>query len=325
MKIAGSFLTIQEEKNKIDKLNEVVDQIHFDIMDGSFTERPTLPLEKIKENLKDIDKPIDIHLMVIDIKRYVNEILKFKPTYITFHIEATDNPKYFINYIKNKNIKVGIAINPETNIDEIYPYLDDIDLVLIMSVHPGKGGQTFIDITDRIEKLYEFRRRNDLSYVIEVDGGINDQTINKIQKADIAVSGSYITSSDNYQEKVHALKNYMKGFTLAELLGVIVLLGIISIIAIGTVDRNIKEGRKKTCKTQETNIIEGAKMWLIDNPNTPSIELTISELQNGGYIDDNLLSPMTEEEYDENSIVVITKGTNKYNVTFNPVGKDRCN
>lgn len=207
MKIAGSFLTIQKYKEKINDLNNAIDQIHFDIMDGKFTEKPTLPLEIMEENLKDINKPIDVHLMVIDIKRYVNKVLKFKPAYITFHIEATDDPGYFINYIKSKGIKVGIAINPETDFDEIYPYLDDIDLVLIMSVHPGKSGQLFINVTDRIDKLYEFRRRNGLSYIIEVDGGINDETIKKIKKADIAVAGSYITKSDNYQEKANILRS----------------------------------------------------------------------------------------------------------------------
>lgn len=207
MKIAGSFLKIQDNKEKIDELNNAVDQIHFDIMDGKFTENPTLKLKDIEDNLKDINKPIDIHLMVFDIKRYVNEVIKFNPSYVTFHIEVASDPNYFIKYIKEKKIKVGLAINPETNFDEIYPYLDDIDLVLVMSVHPGKGGQSFIDITDRVKRLREFRRRNDLSYVIEVDGGINNKTINKVKKADIVVSGSYITDSNNYQEKVNILKN----------------------------------------------------------------------------------------------------------------------
>lgn len=206
MKIAGSFLKIQDNKENIDKLNNAVDQIHFDIMDGKFTENRTLDFEIMEENLKNINKPIDAHLMVIDIKKYVDEVLKFKPTYITFHIEVADNPLTFIKYIKDKGVKVGLAINPETDFDKIYPYLDDIDLVLIMSVHPGKGGQPFIDITDKIAALYDFRKRNDLSYIIEVDGGINDETIKKIKFADVAVAGSYITDSNNYQEKVKKLR-----------------------------------------------------------------------------------------------------------------------
>lgn len=206
MKIAGSFLKIQDSKEKIDKLNNAVDQIHFDIMDGKFTENKTLDIDMIKNNVKDLSKPIDIHLMVLDIKKYVDEVLKFSPTYITFHLEADKEVISNINYIKDKNIKVGLAINPETDFNEIYPYLDKIDLVLIMSVPPGKGGQKFIDISDRVEKLYELREKNNLSYKIEVDGGIDNETIKKIKKADIAVSGSYITNSDDYAEKVNTLR-----------------------------------------------------------------------------------------------------------------------
>ncbi|MBR3198556.1 MAG: ribulose-phosphate 3-epimerase [Bacilli bacterium] len=206
MKIAGSFLKIANDKEKINKLNNAVDQIHFDIMDGKFTERATISLNTLEENLKDINKKIDIHLMVINIKKYIDEVLKFNPTYITFHIEATDNPEYFIKYIKEKNIKVGIAINPETNIKKILPYIKEIDLVLIMSVHPGKGGQKFIDISEKINTLYEYKNNNKLSYVIEVDGGINNETIKKIKKADIAVAGSFITDSGNYQKQVKLLR-----------------------------------------------------------------------------------------------------------------------
>ena len=206
MKIAGSFLKIQEDKEKIDKLNEAVDQIHFDVMDGQFTEKATIDLKTISKNVTEITKPIDIHLMVIDIKKYVDKVLKFEPAYITFHIEATGNPQKYIEYIKSKKVHVGLAIDPETNFDYIYPYLKDIDLALIMSVHPGKGGQTFIDISDRIEKLCEYRKLNNLKFVIEVDGGINNETIKKIKKADIAVAGSYITDSNNYQNKVKLLR-----------------------------------------------------------------------------------------------------------------------
>ncbi len=206
MKIAGSFLKIQSDKEKIDKLNDAVDQIHFDIMDGKFTESPTLDLNIIKNNLVDLNKPIDIHLMVFDVEKYVEKVLKFNPAYITFHIEITNDPKHYMEYIKSRNIKVGLAINPETNLEKIYPYLNDIDLVLVMSVHPGKGGQTFIDITDKIKSLCQYRKQNNLNYVIEVDGGINNETIKKIRNADIAVAGSYITDSNDYKKQVELLR-----------------------------------------------------------------------------------------------------------------------
>ncbi len=108
-----------------------------------------------------------------------------------------------------------------------------------------------------------------------------------------------------------------KGFTLAELLGVIVLLSIISLIAISTVDKHIKEGKIKTCKAQEKNIIEGAKIWLIDNPNTQTAELTISELQSQGYLESDFKNPMTDEDYKENTKVEITKnGKYTYHVKY---------
>lgn len=202
MIISGSFLKIQDNKKNIDRLNDACDMIHYDIMDGLFTERKTL--DNI-ENTKDINKPVDVHLMVKDVKKYVDYIYSINPKYITFHLEVS-NTLENIDYIKNKNVKVGLAINPETKVEDIYDYLKTVDLVLLLSVHPGSGGQKFININDKIEKLYNYRNDNNLSFKIEVDGGINDETIKNIKKADIAVVGSYITDSNNYKEKVEYLR-----------------------------------------------------------------------------------------------------------------------
>lgn len=321
MKIAGSFLKIQDDINKIKELEKCTDQIHFDIMDGLFTENKT----KIKDI--QIKKDIDIHLMVLDIKSYVDKVLKYRPKYITFHLEATDNIIENINYIKEKNIKVGIAINPETDIEKIYKYLDKIDLVLLMSVKPGKGGQKFIDISNKLNKLYNYRKENNLSFIIEVDGGINNETIKKVEKADIVVCGSFITDSTNYENQVKILKH--NGFTLAELLGVIIILSIISLISFSAIDKNLKEGRIKTCKAQEKNIIEGAKTYIIDNPNelpssgTKTITLTL--LKANGYIDEKLINPMTDEEYKSGTSVEITKETgSKYKYKIYYDGEKGC-
>ncbi len=207
MKISGSFLTIQEDPNKITKLNEVTDYMHFDVMDGKFTENPTLPFEKIIQNTIKVTNPKDIHLMVNDIKKYVDITSSINPDYITFHKEASKNILEDIKYIKDKNIKAGVAINPETDVNEIIDYLKDIDLVLVMSVHPGKGGQKFIDIEDKINKLTDYRNKNDLNYIVEVDGGINDQTINKVKNADLVVVGSFITNHEDFQKQVNKLKS----------------------------------------------------------------------------------------------------------------------
>ena len=316
MKIAGSFLKIQEDIDKIKELEKNTDQIHFDIMDGIFTENKT----KIKEI--NIEKDVDIHLMVLDIKSYVDKVLKYNPKYITFHLEATNNVIDNINYIKEKNIKVGLAVNPETDIEKVYKYLDKIDLVLLMSVTPGKGGQKFIDITEKLNKLYNYRKENNLSFIIEVDGGINNETIKKVEKADIVVCGSYITDSKDYKEQVKLLKN--AAFTLAELLGVIIILSIIGLISFSAIDRSLKEGRIKTCKAQEKNIIEGAKTYLIDHPNDLINQITIQNLENNGYIEEDLINPMTDKEYNDNTYVEIIKAENKYSYKGNYEGEKRC-
>ena len=145
--------------------------------------------------------------MVKDIKKYVREYSRLKPDYIIFHYEATKEINEIINYIKLLNIKVGIAINPDTDVNVLDPYLDIIDLVLVMSVFPGKGGQTFINIKDKIDYLYSIREKYNLKYQIEVDGGINNDTIKQIPKADIAVVGSYITNSNDYKSQIEKVRD----------------------------------------------------------------------------------------------------------------------
>ncbi len=200
MLIAASYLKIQNEKENIEKLNKYADIMHYDVMDGKFTGNKTLPFEKVRYNTSDVTKNKDIHLMVEDIYNYIDCYSTLQPSNITFHFEI-GNTSDIINYIKNKGIKVGLAINPDTKVESIEPYLKDIDIVLVMSVIPGAGGQKFIDISPKIDFLYNYRVNNNLSYKIEVDGGINDETIKLIKKADIAVVGSFITNSDDYKKQ----------------------------------------------------------------------------------------------------------------------------
>ncbi len=333
MKISASFLKIQDKQDKILQLDEYTDYMHYDVMDGNFTERKTPSLTGFN-----IVKPKDVHLMVTEIKEYVDLYSLIKPLFITFHVEATDDVMGTIEYIKSKGIKVGLALNPETSISMILPYLEYIDVVLIMSVKPGAGGQTFIDITDKLNELDLYRKDNNLNYLIEVDGGINDRTARLLEKADILVSGSYITDSDNYLDKINSLRGIFmdnkKGFTLAELMAVIVILGLIAVIATTTVDRSIKNSRYETCQAQEKNIIEGAKMWAIDNASllpTAGASKTLNvknDLQDGNvvYVEEALKSPMTNEEYSNGTSVKITSsnGTSyAYEVIYGN-DKEKC-
>lgn len=207
MKISASFLKIQNDKEKIRKLDLLSDYMHFDIMDGNFVLASTVSYEVMKENTSEILKPKDIHLMVEDIYSYVDTYKELSPEFITFHYEATDDVQSVIDYIKSLGIKPGISINPDTEVTVLNPYLDKIDLVLVMSVFPGKGGQEFIDISDKLDYLNRYREINDLNYMIEVDGGINDMTIEKVKKADMAVVGSYITDSNDYESQFERLRD----------------------------------------------------------------------------------------------------------------------
>ena len=207
MKISASFLKIQNDKEKIRKLDLLSDYMHFDIMDGNFVSASTVSYEVMKENTSEILKPKDIHLMVEDIYSYVDTYKELSPEFITFHYEATDDVQSVIDYVKSLGIKPGISINPDTEVKVLNPYLDKIDLVLVMSVFPGKGGQEFINISDKLDYLNRYREINDLNYMIEVDGGINDMTIEKVKKADMAVVGSYITDSDDYESQFERLRD----------------------------------------------------------------------------------------------------------------------
>ena len=206
MKIAGSFLKINNDKEKIKTLNKVCDNIHIDVMDGIFTKKATIPFENMQSINEIITKPKDVHLMVENIYEYIDLYKNLKPDYITFHYEISKNHEKIINYIKSLGIKAGIAINPDTNVNSIINYLNKLDLVLVMSVFPGAGGQTFIDITDKIDYLKDYREKNNLSFIIEVDGGINDITINQVKDADLIVVGSYITDSDDYQTQIKKIR-----------------------------------------------------------------------------------------------------------------------
>ena len=208
MKISVSYLSsINNLEECISKLNCTnCDYIHYDIMDNQFVPNETPPLNQIIGYLKNSQKKIDIHLMVKDVQKYIDEYKILNPEFITFHIEAADNIIYLINYLKSLNIKVGLSIKPNTSIDKIMPYLNLIDLVLVMSVEPGFGGQMFIENSiEKISELSEIRKKNHYSYLIEVDGGINNQNIGNCDKADIVVVGSFITKSDNYQYQINKI------------------------------------------------------------------------------------------------------------------------
>lgn len=207
MLISTSILSIKNNiKDNVKKINQTTtDFIHLDIMDGHFVPNKTWTINEIKPLLSEITKPLDVHLMVKDVIKYIDQFSILQPEYITFHLEACDNALNVIEYIHQKGIKAGISVKPNTDINDLKPYLDNVDLILLMSVEPGQGGQLFLDSTyDRLEELSKIKK--EYSFLLEIDGGITDEIISKLSAIDIAVVGSYITNSDDYQSQINKLK-----------------------------------------------------------------------------------------------------------------------
>lgn len=208
MQISASFLSINDNiKENVNLLTSCdIDYLHLDIMDGEFVNNKTWEISEIKE-LINYSRPLDVHLMVNDVYKYIDEYKDLNPTYITFHYEINLDILDIIQYIKKFNIKVGLSIKPSTKVEEITPYLNYLDLVLVMSVEPGLGGQQFIkESVNKIKKLKELKG----NYLISVDGGINIDTVNLVKDADIIVVGSYITNG-NYSQQIKNMKEKIYG------------------------------------------------------------------------------------------------------------------
>ena len=208
MKISVSYLSSKKSMRETIRLIEetTADYIHVDLMDGGFVPKKNFTIEEVEELLEKHTKPLDIHLMVFDPIIYVPSLAKLNPEFITFHLEATKDIVKTIEAIKMQGIKAGITIRPDTDLYELMPYLSLVDLVLIMSVEPGEGGQEFmISAVERLQELLQIRKNNGLSFLTQIDGGINKDTIKLVQDVDIAVSGSFICNSSNYQERINEL------------------------------------------------------------------------------------------------------------------------
>ena len=203
--IAVSFLkslyTRSDTIKRIDESN--ADLIHVDLLDGIYAGVNNLDIDKLVEELSDTKKKLDIHLMVKEPLEIIKKLINLDIWVITFHLSATSNPIEIIEYIKNHNIKVGIAINPDEDIHIIDKYLDLIHYVLIMSVFPGKGGQKFIpEVLNKIPYLYN------KNVLIGIDGGINGESIKYLNsyQIDNIISGSFICLSDDYNKQIAKLK-----------------------------------------------------------------------------------------------------------------------
>ena len=207
-KISASFLSSKNIPADLVKLNETdVDFIHVDVMDGKFVKNKTMPFSEMKNIYKYTSKRLEVHLMVENPSKYIPLYAELNTECIMFHVEVEEDILKDLELIKSFSIKCGLVINPDTKVNELIPYLPYLDQVLVMSVYPGEGGQEFIPSTyEKIKELKELIKSYNLNILIDVDGGICDSILDKVEDADILTAGNYIISSDNYQEKITSLR-----------------------------------------------------------------------------------------------------------------------
>jgi len=204
--VSTSILSKEDKFFNIEKINNSnTDYIHLEIMDGNFVDNTFIEKEELPKVINSCNKKIDIHLMVNNPKEYIDICKDYDISFITIHYE-NKNSLELINYVKEKGFKVGLSIKPETNVEDIFDILENIDLVLIMSVNPGYSGQTFINETEhKINKLRNEIQKRNLNVLISVDGGICDQVFDKIKNTDIIVSASYVLNNLENIDKLKAV------------------------------------------------------------------------------------------------------------------------
>lgn len=185
------------------------DLVHVDVMDGHFVPNLTIGPVVVSAIAKAATKPLDIHLMVQNNTFFVDLFAPLEPQYITFHIEEEKHPHRLVQYIRSLGIKPGIVLNPHTPAETVEYLLGDVDMVLVMSVNPGFGGQKFIPtVIEKIKRLKVLRDRINPNCLIEIDGGVGSSNIDMLKDAgvDVCVAGSYVFGQEDYKTAIESLK-----------------------------------------------------------------------------------------------------------------------
>ena len=210
-KISISFLNSEYVIDDILRINNsTADYIHVDVMDGRFVKKRKNPYKTLLKLQDKITKKLDVHLMCKNPLKLINYYAALNTEYITVHVEIGDIKKY-LKLIRQYGIKCGLAISPDTDVFTLLPYINDIDLVIVMGVFPGKGGQPFINNTlNRIAEIKKMIEDNKSKAKISVDGGVNDSVSKNLYNADILVSGSYLLNAGILEDRIKILKNNSK-------------------------------------------------------------------------------------------------------------------
>jgi ribulose-phosphate 3-epimerase len=202
--LSADFANLEKEVKAIAAAG--ADWAHVDVMDGHFVPNLTIGIPVVKALKKVSPIPLDVHLMITEPEKYVADFIKAGADYLTIHVEATKDPASVLRQITALGAKAGITLRPGTSVDSVVPLLNLCDLVLVMTVEPGFGGQSFMH--DQIAKISRLRQeisKQNLSCLIEVDGGINAETAKLCHEADVFVAGSYVFGKD-YAQAIASLK-----------------------------------------------------------------------------------------------------------------------